>query len=206
MNLEEEALKEVVERIAGKAAVVLVPMLRRKSNIDEFKLASKAKMTINELRNILYKLHHYDLVSSIRKKDKKKGWFIYYWTLNEDKALRLLIKLYEAELKEQKDILENIIKKNYFICPQGHVELSEESALEQNFECVECGELLVLKDREAAKRNITKTIEKIEEKISELNKLLEKYEKKLEKARKKLEIKERKEKKRNTKKQKRKKV
>jgi len=172
---EEEALKEIVIKICGKGAVIIVPILKDKSNVDEFKIANRAKMTINELRNILYKLHHNDLVSFTRKKDKKKGWFIYYWTLSKGRALRSLEKDYQRDLEEKKDILENTMKKNYFICPRGHTELSEESSLEQNFECMECGELLILKDRETEKRRINKSIGKIKIKLDELKELLVKY-------------------------------
>ncbi len=172
---EEEALKEIVIKICGKVAVIIVPILKDKSNVDEFKIANRAKMTINELRNILYKLHHRDLVSFTRKKDKKKGWFIYYWTLNKGRALRSLEKDYQRDLELKKDILDNTMKKNYFICPRGHTELSEESSLEQNFECMECGELLVLKDRETEKRRINRSIGKINIKLDELKELLVKY-------------------------------
>ena len=175
---EDEALKEIFVKIAGKGAAIIVSMLKGKNDVDEFKMANKAQMTINELRNILYKLHHNNLVSFIRKKDKKKGWFIYYWTLNKEKAIQLLIEHYASELKEQEDILDNLTKKNYFVCPRGHVELSEESALEQNFECTECGELLVLKDKEAEKKRINRFMEKIKAKINRLKEILEKYESK----------------------------
>ena len=29
---------------------------------------------------MIYKLYHADLVEFTRKKDKTKGWYIYYWT------------------------------------------------------------------------------------------------------------------------------
>lgn len=174
---EEEALQEIVMKIGGKGAAVIVPILKDKDNVDEFKIANKANMTINELRNILYKLHHGDLVSFTRKKDSKKGWFIYYWTLNNERSLRSLIKDYKRDLTEQKDILENTLKKNYFVCPRGHIELGEESALEQSFECMECGELLMLKDRDVEKRKLNKIIDKLSRRLAELIELLEKYEK-----------------------------
>jgi len=176
-DIEEEALKEIVAKIAGKSSIVIVPILKDKDNVDEFKVAQKAEMTINELRNILYKLHHHDLVSFSRKKDKKKGWFIYYWTLSKERAIETLIKDYNRELTTKKDILENTLKKNYFICARGHTELGEESALEQNFECIECGELLVLKDRDVEKRKLNKIIGVLETRIEELKIIYSKYEK-----------------------------
>ncbi|MBU2497002.1 MAG: hypothetical protein KJ767_03005 [Nanoarchaeota archaeon] len=175
-NVEETALQEIVIKVGGRSAVIIVSMLKDKDDVDEFKMAQKAKMTINELRNILYKLHNCDLVSFSRKKDKKKGWFIYYWTLNREKAIRVSIKNYHDELKEQEDILDNIMKKNYFVCPRGHIELSQESSLEQNFECLECGELLILKDRDTEKKRIERIMDKLKIKIKELQEILDRYE------------------------------
>ena len=175
-QIEEEALREIVSKVAGKSAAELVPILKDKGYVDEFKIAGRAKITINELRNILYKLHHHDLVSSIRKKDNKKGWFIYYWSLNVERAIRSLIREYTKEFESQTSLLDSRVKKNYYICPRGHTELSEESALEQNFECIECGELLVLKEKEIEQRKINKTLGSIQERVSQLRELVRKYE------------------------------
>ena len=42
-------------------------------HVNEFIIAKKLDLTINQTRNVLYKLADEGLVSSIRKKDKKKG-------------------------------------------------------------------------------------------------------------------------------------
>ncbi len=57
----------------------------------------KIKYEINVTRNMLYRLYHANLVSFIRKKDKKKGWYIYYWTFNQ-KRIKDLIK----DIKKQR--------------------------------------------------------------------------------------------------------
>ena len=95
-------LNEVIKKIAGKNTEAIVPILIAKKNVNEFKIADKLKLTINQARNILYKLHAHDVVSFTRKKDKRKGWYIYFWTLDEVKALEALKKIKEQESpKEQ---------------------------------------------------------------------------------------------------------
>ena len=176
MESEEAILREIIIKIGGKGSEALVPILISKSNLDEFKLAEKAKMTINQLRNVLYKLHANDLVSFTRKKDKKKGWYIYFWTLNKPKALKYLLEHYGNERKQLENFIEVRQKKNYFICSNCHIELNEESALEQNFECVECGELLVLKDDRADIKKISKDLEELDKRITHLRGLVSKFE------------------------------
>ena len=50
----------------------IVDLLYGKANVNEFLIAKKLNVTINQARNILYKLGDEGLVSFIRKKDKKK--------------------------------------------------------------------------------------------------------------------------------------
>mgnify|MGYP001579745958 FL=1 len=67
-------LMDVVIIVVGKQSEDLVDILDNKKHINEFIIAKKLNLTINQTRNLLYKLSDYGLVSSIRKKDKKKGW------------------------------------------------------------------------------------------------------------------------------------
>ncbi len=91
-------LAEVIRKIAGKNTEAILPILFGKKNVNEFFIADKLKLTINQTRNILYKLHALDIVSFTRKKDKRKGWYIYFWTLNELKSLKTLKNIREQEI------------------------------------------------------------------------------------------------------------
>nr|MBC8444041.1 hypothetical protein [Candidatus Woesearchaeota archaeon] len=84
MRLSNKIIEYVVGEVAGENALSIVNYLKNKKNISEFKIAEVLEKDIKEVRVLLYKLVNFNLVSSIRKKDKKKGWYIYYWTLNTD--------------------------------------------------------------------------------------------------------------------------
>ena len=176
-EIEEEILKDIITKLCGKTAAIVVPILKDKNNVDEFKIAEKAGLTINQARNVLYKLQHSDLVSFTRKKDKKKGWFIYFWTLNKERAIRLLREYYQKLLEEAEHTIKSRHKKNFYVCPRGHIELSHEAALEQNFECDECGELLILKSEEAEMAKKKKESEVYRVKVEELDKIIAEYNK-----------------------------
>jgi len=72
----KDLLKEVVAIVAGKQAEEIADILDSKKHVNEFLIAKKLGITINQTRNILYKLSDFGLVSFIRKKDKRKGWYI----------------------------------------------------------------------------------------------------------------------------------
>jgi transcription initiation factor TFIIE subunit alpha len=80
--MQKKFLGDLIEEIAGEGASLIVDILYKKKDVNEFAIAKKMDLTINQLRNILYKLSAQGLVSFIRKKDERKGWYIYYWTLN----------------------------------------------------------------------------------------------------------------------------
>ena len=146
IRMQIKLLKEISEEIGGKSGTDIVDLLYGKKDVNEFLIAKKLNMTINQIRNVLYKLSASGLVSFTRKKDKRKGWYIYFWTLNNLKSLELL----ERKLKEELGQLENQLKsrktKRFYICDMCKIEVSEETALFHDFACQECGEVYTLSE------------------------------------------------------------
>jgi len=99
MQLEHiRLLKDLAVQVAGKNTEAIIDILKGEKPINEFRIADKLKLTINQARNILYKLYNQNIVSFIRKKDEKKGWYIYSWSLNLPKALERLKIIKEKEI------------------------------------------------------------------------------------------------------------
>ena len=147
----------------NKQSISIIDLLAGKKNVNEFTIAEKLKLSINQTRNILYKLSDYGLVSFIRKKDKRKGWYIYFWTLDTYQSLNLL----EEKLKKRLEILESQLKNRkegrHYICNTCSIEVNEETALLNNFTCTECNQIYELSDD-------SEVIDMIEKNISKLNK------------------------------------
>ena len=140
-----------------------------KKHVNEFLIAKKLGLTINQTRNILYKLSDFGLVSFIRKKDKRKGWYIYFWTLNIFQSLNLL----EQNLKEELVKLENQLKerkeKRYYYCKTCSIEVSEEVALLNNFICSECEQVYNLSNNQEVIENLERSIIKLKKDIRLVN-------------------------------------
>ena len=159
-------LKTIVESLIGKQSVEIVDLLAGKKHINEFIIAKKLKLTINQTRNVLYKLLDHGLVSFTRKKDRKKGWYIYFWTLNPYQALNLLEEGLKKKLQEQEALLKNRKESNHYFCNNCSIEVNEETALLNNFICQECDGVYQLADN-------TKAIQEINDKIIKLKKDVE---------------------------------
>ena len=154
-------INELVREVAGPNGVKVVELLEGKENVSEFILSEQMEMNINELRTILYKLTEHNLLTSTRKKDKQKGWYVYYWTFNVIHARDLLIKHKEKQLNELKHKLTNKEVPKY-ICPHGCVSMGLEEAMEISFKCPECSSLLSLKEVKYNGDVIKKKINEVE--------------------------------------------
>ncbi|MDP3986735.1 MAG: hypothetical protein Q8P81_00745 [Nanoarchaeota archaeon] len=154
-------LKEVVAIIAGKQAEDMVDLLDTKKYINEFVISKKLDLTINQTRNLLYKISDQGLVSSIRKKDKKKGWYTYFWKIEPLKSLEFL----KGDLSKKINMMESQINsretKRFYICEGCHIEMSEENALLYNFTCSECGSVFTLKDNTKTLKEMKKVVDRL---------------------------------------------
>lgn len=165
-NMLVKLLKEVISEIVGLEGAKIVDVLYGKKNINEFIVAKKMGLTINQTRNLLYKLGDKGLVSFIRKKDRKKGgWYTYFWTLDSGKSIVSLKDKIEAKIKELGGQIQSRKAKRFYCIPEINAEYTEEEALEHDFVCPETGEVMQLKDS-------AELISKLEREIIELNKLL----------------------------------
>ena len=196
--MQIKLLHDLVEEMAGVNTGRIVDILFGKKDVNEFLIAKKMELTINQVRNILYRLSADGLVSFIRKKDKRKGWYIYYWTLKTEKCLVRLEQLLILKIENLNRTLTNREVKRYYICKPCEIEVGEEKALEHGFTCEECSEVYELVNNTRSirdtKAKITRTEKELETIHGELEAVREKEQKKRSRANKK-EAKEKDEKK-----------
>ncbi|MFA5887400.1 MAG: hypothetical protein WC852_01680 [Candidatus Nanoarchaeia archaeon] len=155
-------IDDLVVNFAGEDVLPLVTLLKGKENVSEFVIADRLNVTVNQVRNMLYRLHKSNLVTFTRKKDKKKGWYIYYWTL----AMKnIKDALFNQKKKQLAEFHEKLAKENtgkFYVCPVKCARLTMEDAMEADFHCPECGQLLTEQDNK-------RTIENLDRRIAELS-------------------------------------
>ncbi|MAG39718.1 hypothetical protein CMI41_02015 [Candidatus Pacearchaeota archaeon] len=189
--MQEKLLFDLVEELAGEETGRIVSILFNKKNVNEFLISRKMELTINQVRNILYKLSNFGLVSFIRKKDNKKGWYIYYWTLNTEKSLAMIESSLQKKITELQQELQRRETERFFVCKPCGIETTEALALEHGFSCEECAEVYNLSDNtkiiRETKSKITKKQREHELIKIELAGVREKIKKKRERAYKKID-------------------
>ncbi|MBW3011135.1 hypothetical protein KY335_01265 [Candidatus Woesearchaeota archaeon] len=170
MRLTNTLLETVISDTAGPDVVPLVMKLKNKKNFSEFKLAESLKQEVNLTRNMLYRLLKHNLVSFIRRKDKKKGWYIYYWTFRLKQIKYVIKKLKEERLERLQERLEREKMENFYTCQYNCMRIAFDNAVEFKYKCPECGELLVVEDNSAKIKEIEKDIKEIEKVLKDVNK------------------------------------
>lgn len=161
----DKQIEEFILEVSDEECVKLVDLLMGKENVNEFKLAEKLGISVNHVRNILYRLQEYNLVSSIRKKDKKKGWYIYYWTFNNKQAINEMLRYKEKRLDVLKNKLETESTVNFFTCPNRCMRMELTEAMEHNFKCPECGKLMEKQESKQQIIKIKKELFEIEQRL-----------------------------------------
>ena len=171
MKIPDHYVTSLVQGIAGQKGVDLVFLIKDKQNVSEFKIAEKMGITVNEVRNILYRLQDKNIVSFTRKKDKKKGWYIYFWSFEWLKALDLLLKMKAEEQKELRAMVEGEKQQQFFVCPNKCMRIGAEQALDSQFRCLECDAILVEEDTEKRMIKARKELEMLAVQTEELVKM-----------------------------------
>ncbi|MBI4139610.1 hypothetical protein HY483_01470 [Candidatus Woesearchaeota archaeon] len=163
VKLSKKIVEDVAVEVAGEEVLPLVRSIQKKSNISEFLIAKSIKMEINPTRNLLYKLYNANLVTYNRKKDKVKGWYVYYWTFNPQRAKFLFHDLKKRKIQKLEERLTRERKGFYYNCSNNCIRLDFERATEFEYKCPECGNILCEDDNK-------KRIEFIEREILNLRK------------------------------------
>ena len=162
IRLTDKKIEEVVKFACGDDVIPLIRKLKGKENISEFKLAELLKEDIKRVRNILYRLYGANLVEFTRKKDKKKGWYIYYWTFKQEQIKYLYRRIKEEQLDKLRDRVSVEVEQQYFICANKCVRMDFEQAVNFEFRCPECGEIVMQEGSKVRLEEKEKMIKELE--------------------------------------------
>ncbi|MBI2145430.1 hypothetical protein HYU18_03860 [Candidatus Woesearchaeota archaeon] len=168
---EFDGLIKQLAEFLGPEFVEVINELRLKSDYSEFKLAEAVKKDVNETRNLLYRLHDASLATFIKKKDHKIGWYIYYWTFQDDKVVEFLLSEKKAKLDGLKERVSRQGNSKFYSCVNKCLSVDFDRAFEMSFHCPECGSLLEQENNLGKVTGWEKEIGELEEQVGALEKI-----------------------------------
>ena len=159
--IAKKDLETVVTDIVGEDAVKITNYLYDKENISEFVIAEEIGYEIHKARYLLYKLLEHNLASFVRKKDRIRGWYICYWTLNLEQVKKQQAKIIDSKIGKLQSRLDREESNQFYMCSSACIRLDFDEAVDNEYKCPECGELLNVQNNE-------RTIQYIKQQIREL--------------------------------------
>ena len=172
MKITKEIENQVIAELSGPDVIPLVEYLTGKKDVSEFIIAKDIEAEIQVIRNQLYRLLDHNLVSFWRKKDKQKGWYIYYWTYNPTHIEFLYWNNKKKRMEKLQERLDREEADFFFMCQDnGCVRLDFEKATEFNYQCPECGGMMVQQDNSRTKEFLKNQIEELKEELTKADKL-----------------------------------
>lgn len=165
MRLTPKKIEEIMLSVLGEAGLPLIKELTGRENVSEFELATKTKKDIKIVRKMLYLLYNQNLISFTRKKDKQKGWYIYYWTLLPESIKFNYFKRKKEQLERLQQRVEEEGQEIFFICSNNCIRLNFDQSVDFEFHCPECGELISQDENKGRMEKINKEIAHLQEEL-----------------------------------------
>lgn len=170
--LEREDAKELIYRLSGEEGITALKLLPHKGEpANEFDVAEKLNIKINSLRNTLYKLYEFKIVSFAKQRDNKKGWYIYFWKINLKQLIYLLIREKEGRIEQLQNEISRNENNQFFRCDTCGMEFDYLQAMENNFVCPSCEKSLSAMNKSDFVGMLKKEVSSLETEIDDLSKV-----------------------------------
>ena len=158
----EDPFVKISAMIGGDEYLKVARSLLKTEDATDEEIASSTGLRINMVRRVLYDLVGKGLITGVRVKDERKGWFVYRWRSRRDEVENFIEN-------QKKKILDRLQKRlnyenssDFYHCGNEDCSRSTfEDALELFFKCPSCGQVLNLKKNEKIRKNFTKKIDQI---------------------------------------------
>lgn len=163
MNVEhEDPFVKIAALIGGDEYLKVARSLLNTEDATDEEIASSTGLRINIVRKVLYDLFGKALITGIRVKDEKKGWFVYRWRARKDEVDNFIgnQKKEIADRLQQRLDYEN--SADFYHCGNMDCQkLTFEKSLDLSFKCPTCGKLVNLSKNDKLKKSLQMKIDQL---------------------------------------------
>lgn len=159
----EDSFVKIAGLLGGEEYVRVARALLNNENATDEEIASATGLKINTVRKALYDLFGRSLISGIRVRDLKRGWFVYRWKAQRDQVDGFIETQKRKVLERLKIRLENEDTHEFYHCGVDTCQrLTFEQAIEVFFKCPSCGHPFSLIENGRLKESLAWKIKDIE--------------------------------------------
>ena len=148
--------------IGGDEYLKVSSSLLKSEDATDEEIASSTGLRINMVRRVLYDLFGKGLISGVRVKDERKGWFVYRWRSRRDEVENFIENQKKKILDRLQKRLDYENSSDFYHCGNEDCSRSTfEDALELFFKCPSCGQVLLEKKNDKSRKNFLKKVDQI---------------------------------------------
>jgi len=163
----EDPFVKISYMIGGDEYLKVARSLLKSQDATDEEIASSTGLRINMVRKVLYDLFGKALITGVRVKDERKGWFVYRWRSRRDEVENFIDnqKKKISERLQQRLDYEN--SSQFYHCGNADcTRVTFEDALDEFFKCPSCGRVLNLKKNEKSQKAFAKQIDKMKKEMA----------------------------------------
>jgi transcription initiation factor TFIIE subunit alpha len=158
----EDPFVRISTMIGGDEYLKVARSLLKSEDATDEEIASSTGLRINMVRKVLYDLFGKALITGIRVKDEKKGWFVYRWRSRRDEVENFIEGQKKKIFERLQHRLDYESSSDFYHCGNDDCpRVIFENALELFFKCPSCGNVLNLKKNDKPKKAFAYKIDHI---------------------------------------------
>ncbi len=162
----QDSFVTIAGLIGGEDYIKVARALLNNENATDEEIASATGLKINAVRRAVYDLFGRSLITGIRVRDLKRGWFVYRWKAQRDQVDAFLETQRRKALERLRERLTYEESHQFYYC--GTASCSKrtfEDAMEVFFKCPTCGKPENLSDNSELKEALQGKISQIEQEM-----------------------------------------
>lgn len=158
----EDSFVKIAGLIGGEEYVKVARALLNTEDVTDEEIASATGLKINIVRKVLYDMFGKALISGIRVKDEKKGWFVYRWRAKQDHVDNFIENQKKKILDRLHKRLEHEDSTEFYHCGNHQcARVKFDTAVELFFKCPECKGPLNMVDNAKVKEALRLKIDQL---------------------------------------------
>ncbi len=162
MDKYEDPFVRIASMIGGDEYLKVARSLLKADDATDEEIASSTGLRINMVRKVLYDLFGKSLITGIRVKDERKGWFVYRWRTRREEVENFIENQKKKIVERLQQRLDYENASDFYHCKNDDCQrVTFEDALEEMFKCTSCGNILNLKKNDRSKKAYIKKIDEI---------------------------------------------
>ncbi len=158
----EDSFVKIAGLIGGEEYVKVARALLNTEDVTDEEIASATGLKINIVRKVLYDMFGKALITGIRVKDEKKGWFVYRWRAKQDHVDNFIENQKKKILDRLYKRLEHEESTEFYHCGNHDCpRVKFDVAVELFFKCPNCKGPLNMVDNSKVKEALRYKIDQI---------------------------------------------